>query len=148
MAVKRVQNVSLAQIPDLDGRISTCRDEIATVGVEGYFVDDVVAGIVVLDWFLASDVEDLDYFVGATRCYAGAIGVELDRAHSLVVVVESVNEALGGHIPHLNLGIFGAGSNEPGVGRKHGCVNPVSMCADGEHEPAINHLEALDILVI
>ena len=39
MAIECVKDVTLPQVPDLDGGIVGRREEVPTVGVEGYLVD-------------------------------------------------------------------------------------------------------------
>ena len=60
MSIETVENVSLSEIPDLDSGVSSSREEVPSVRVEGDLVDRLVGGIVVLDESLASDVPDLD----------------------------------------------------------------------------------------
>ena len=115
MAVQGVQDVTLTEIPDLDRRVSSCREQEATIRVEVDFFDDVRGCIVVLDGLLTADVEDFDNFVGATASDAGTIWVELDRLHALVVVVEGVDQSLRGYVPHLDSVVFGTRGNKPRV---------------------------------
>ena len=62
--------------------------------MERNFFDAICCSIIVLNWFLATNIENLDNFVRATTGNAGSIGVEFDRCDSLVMVVECVDVGL------------------------------------------------------
>lgn len=78
MPVERVEDVALAQVPDLQRRVVAAREQVAPVGMEVDFVDFCAVGVVVLDEPLAADVPDLDGAVLASTGDAGAVGMESD----------------------------------------------------------------------
>ncbi len=86
--------MSLTQIPDFNGRIGGCREQVSSIRMERNFVHHIISCIVVLDRLVHPDVEDFDDLVGATGGNTGSIWVELDRLDSLVVIMEGMNQSL------------------------------------------------------
>jgi len=148
MAIQRVQDVALSQIPDLDSRVRARAQQKTAIRVESYLVDAIRCSIIVLDRLLASNVENFDDFVGAASRDAGTIRVELDRLHTLVVIVEDADVGLSGYIPHLDSVVFRSGCDQASIGRKLCSVDPVGVRANCEHESSILQLEYLQVLVI
>ena len=64
------------------------------------------------------------------------------------MVVEGANVRLRGHVPKLAGRILGTRGNQTCVWGEHGCVDPVGMGADREHESPVLQLEDLQVLVI
>ena len=78
MPVKSVENVSLPQVPDLDGRVIAARKQVPSIWVE---LDVGARGgmsIVMLNQPLTSDIPNLDGVIVGTRSDAGAVWMEFD----------------------------------------------------------------------
>ena len=86
--------MALTQIPYLYGRVGRARQQVPSIGMERNFFDAIRRSIVVLNWFLAANVENFDNFVGATTGNAGSIGVEFDGCDSRIMIMESVDVGL------------------------------------------------------
>ena len=69
--------------------------------MKGDFIYGVGCRIVVLNRFVAPDVEDLDYFVSTAASDASTVWVEFYGADTFVMVVEGANMRFGRHIPHF-----------------------------------------------
>ena len=91
MAVERVENVTLAKIPDFDCRVRACAEQIATIWVESNIIHDIGGSIIVLNRLLAPYVEDFDDCVSTTRRNTGTVWMEFDRADTLAMIVEDAN---------------------------------------------------------
>lgn len=78
MAIQSIKNVSLTQVPDLEGRVVARGEQVAAIGVEVNLVYIATVCVVVLDEALASDIPDLDCAVLAATGHTGTIRVELD----------------------------------------------------------------------
>ena len=63
MAVQRVENVALPQVPNFEGRVVATGKKVASVGVEIDFINFCAMCVVMLDQSLASDVPDFDGFI-------------------------------------------------------------------------------------
>ena len=148
VAVERVINNALAQVPDLDSRISGRRDQVSSVGVKVYLINGVVGTIIVLNWLVTADVKNFDDLISSTTGDAGAIRMKFDRAYSIIMVVESNDRALRIYVPQLTGCVLGAGRDESSVWREHGRIDPVSVGTYREHEASVVQLEDLYVLVI
>lgn len=78
MAIERVEDVALSQVPDLDSRVLGSREQVAAIRVEGNLIHVGGMGIVVLDEPLRSNVPDLNLLVLSTRGDASTVRVELN----------------------------------------------------------------------
>ncbi len=116
--------------------------------MEGYLVDSISSGVVVLDWLLTANIPDFDDFVRGSTGDAGAIWVEFDGSDSLAVIVEGVDYAFGGAIPQFHGCVFRARCNQARVWGELCRVDPVGVRADGKHEAAVCKLENLQVLII
>lgn len=60
VAIQAVQNQTLSQVPNFDGRVMRRREEVAAVGMESHLCYRAGVSVVKLDQFLTADVPDLD----------------------------------------------------------------------------------------
>lgn len=148
VAVERVQDVPLAQVPDLQGRVIAAREQVAAVRVEVNLVYLGAVCIVVLDEPLASDVPDLDRAVLAAASNAGAIRVEPYGVYAAVVVDELVDALAGGEVPQLYRMVVGAGRYQPLIRRKGAGPDPIIVRINREEELSIGNLMNLEGLVV
>lgn len=116
--------------------------------MEVYLINSVVGAIIVLNGFVAADVENFDYPIGSTTCDAGAIGMKFDRSYSIIMIVESDDRAFRIYVPKLTGCILGACSNKTSVWGEHGRIDPVSVGTYREHKASIVQLEDFDVLVL
>lgn len=69
--------------------------------------------------------------------------MESDLVNAALVIIEATDVIFGGHVPKFNKSIFGAGSDESGIGTKLCRLDPIGMSRDAEKEFAVLQLEAL-----
>ena len=111
-------------------------------------MNSIVGAIIVLNGFVAADVENFDYPISSTTCDAGAIGMKLNRVYSIIMIMESDDRAFRIYIPKLASCIFGACSNKASVWGEHGRIYPVSVGTYCEHKSSIVQLEDFYVLVL
>ena len=116
--------------------------------MEGYFVDSISSGVVVLYWFLTANIPNFDDLICRSTGDAGAIWVEFDGSDTLTVIIEGVDNALGGDIPQFHGGVFRARCDQARVWGELCGVDPVGVRAYSKHEAAICKLENLQVLII
>ena len=148
MPVKRVENVPLSQVPNLDRWITGWAKQVATIRVERHLIHCICRSIIVLNWFLASNVKYFDNLICAATCNACAIWMELYRAHSLIMVMKRTYVSLARDIPEFTGGIFRTWSDQSCIRRKHRSIYPVCMCAYCEHKSPILQLEHFEIFIV
>ena len=88
MSIESIQDMALPEIPDLEGRISTCREQVPSIGMEVNLVNLPIMGIIVLNESLTPDIPNLDGPVLAATGHAGSVGVESNRVDPTLVVLE------------------------------------------------------------
>ena len=116
--------------------------------MEGYLVDSISSSVVVLDWLLTANIPDFDDFVRGSTGDAGAIWVEFNGSYTLTVIVEGVDDALGGDIPEFHGGVFRARCDQARVWGELCRVDPVGVRADSKHKAAVCKLENLQVLIV
>lgn len=116
--------------------------------MEVYLINSIVGAIVVLNGFVAANIENFDYPISSTTCNASAIGMKLDRINSIIMIMESDDRAFRIYIPKLASCIFGACCNKTSVWGEHGRINPVSVGTYCEHKASIVQLEDFYVLVL
>lgn len=62
--------------------------------MERNFFDSISSSIVVLNWFLTTNIKNFNNFVGTSTGDTSTVGVELNRCDSLVMIVECVDMRL------------------------------------------------------
>lgn len=93
MAVEAVQNQTLSQVPNFDGRVMRRREEVAAIWVESHLCHRAGVCVVELDQLLTANVPDLDGVVCRATGNARAIRVEangVDRAFMEVVLIDAL----------------------------------------------------------
>lgn len=88
--------------------------------MEVYLINSIVGAIIVLNGFVAADVENFDYPISSTTCDTGAIRMKLDRSYRIIMIVESDDRAFRIYVPKLTGCILGACGNQTSVWREHG----------------------------
>lgn len=134
MSKQRVQDAAAAQVPDLDDTVIRRRQEQRAGIIERYGVHRGVMRIIVLQQSVRSTVEYLDLLVGAARCYASAVRMELHLVDHARVIIELVNLPLHLNVPDAHCTVVTAGRNHARITRKLRALNPVLMAREGLQE--------------
>ena len=148
MAVKTVKNVTLAKVPNFDGSITCCWEQISSIWMESYLVHRISGTVVMLDQSLTSDVPDVNFVVCCTTCYTCPIRVEFDWVNPSIMVLESIDAVFRSNIPKLHGLIFWCRCNKSWIWREFSIKDPVVMGLNGEHEFSISKLENLKHSVV
>lgn len=102
VTVQGVQDVALTQIPDLERRVLTRRQQISTVRVELDTINIFTVGIVALNKPLAANIPDMNSCVLTTGGDARAIRMELHRVDARIVIAEGVDDLAGREVEQLH----------------------------------------------
>lgn len=114
MAIQGVKNVTLSQIPYLDGAILGRRGQVPSTWVEIYTVDNIFVSIIMLNKSICPDIPDLNIRVLRTSGNTSSVRVESNRVDTSVVILELVDDLLGGEVEESNFtrGAISTASNQ------------------------------------
>ena len=131
MTKQSVEDVALTQIPNLHCAVSRRAEQVATIRVEGDFVEGGLETALLLTFFLLfheiltsvvlneslrANIPNFDGLVVGAGGHTCAIGVEAHTVDSGLVIVKAKEHPFLWHVEDVDVLVGGTRSNQSGVG--------------------------------
>ena len=94
MAVQGVKDMTLSQIPNLNGAILGGRGQVPTTWVEINTIYNIIVSIIMLNESIRPDIPNFNIVILRTSGHTSSIRVESHRVDTSIMILELMNDLL------------------------------------------------------